>query len=225
MTSIDEFDHRRSTDNWAKVSYDKTRWIPMPGAFEGTPWANTAEWAFYQAEMAFLRSGRELNKKVVKKEVLPFSELLLHLYDLVVRKIAAHKFYMHCPDYTKPPVGTFVGLWKCLGTREEAFDYYRLYGTRTAVELIGPETVPFSTELLGAGLRTQFSDIVDGRRIFSVNYVFRNEEYNTDVHVFMNTDEEQRFWEVLPELDTFVNQLYCSPDPHNDGRVIGPAGA
>lgn len=225
MTSIDEFDHRHSTDNWAKVDYDKNRWIPMPFAFEGLQWADAAEWAFYEAEMAFLRGGRELNKKVVKKEVLPFSELLLHLHTMLVGKMAAHKFYLHCPDYTKAPVGTYIGVWKCLGTREEAFDYYGLWGTRTAVDLIGPETVEFSTEMLGAGLRTHFSDVVGGRRIYSVNYVFRNEEYNTDVHVFMNTHEEPRFWEVMPELDAFVGRLYCSPRPSNHGRVIGPQGA
>jgi hypothetical protein len=226
VTSISDFDNQRhNTDNWARVSYDKSRWIPMPGAWGGTPWADTAEWAFYQAEMAFLRGGRELNKKVVKKEVLPFSELLLYLYSTVVGKLAAQKYYLHCPNHTTSPVGAYIGLWKCMGTREEAFDYYGLWGTRTAAELQGPESEEFTAAHLGTGLRVRYSELLQGERMYSVNYVFRNEEYNTDVHVFMNARDEQRFLEALPETDAFVDQVQCTPRPSNNGRIIGPDGA
>jgi hypothetical protein len=221
VTTKDEFDHRHSTDNWAIVTYDKTRWIPMPGAFEGTPWPGVAEWAFDEAGQAFLRGGRDLDKHVVKKEVRPFAEVLLTAYQTVVGKTAAHKYYLYCPDYRYTPVATYIGLWKCLGTRAEALNYYGLWGTTdNGVSDVRPWD--FSTDSLGAGVKTTYVQQMDGAPMYWVNYAFRNEEYNTDVHMFMNTRDEQQFHQLQPELDAFIRGLRCSPDPRNHGRVIGP---
>ena len=221
MTTKDEFDHRHSTRNWAKVTYDKNRWIPMPGVFEGTPWPGVAEWAFDEAGQAFLRGGRDLNKHVVKKEVRPFAELLLSLYKTLVGKTAAHKYYLHCPDYQHLPVGTFIGLWKCLGTRTEALHYYGLWGT-TDNGCSDARSWDFSTESLGAGVKTTYVDQSGDAPMYYGNYAFRNEEYNTDVHMFYNTADWQRFQDVQPEMDEFIRGLHCSPRPSNHGRIIGP---
>ncbi len=218
-----DFDHRKSSDNWAVVTYDQDRWIPMPIYFKGTRWADPAEWAFDQAGKAFLRGGRDLTKKVVKKEVHPFAELLLFAQREESKKIITHKFYLNCPDYTKLPVSAYVGMYKCQGTREQAFEYYSGWGARGAREPARYSEI--RTDNLGAGVRSVWSDDVNGATMYCANYVFRNEEYNTDVHAMLRTELEERFWETLPEMDTFVHGIRCTPDPENDGMVVAADGS
>ena len=206
-----DFDHRTSTDNWARIEYDKTIWFPIPSAFKGTAWADAAEWAYDWAGNRFLLGGREVNRKVMKKEVLPFAEALVRGRNVVVGKAAAHKFYFHCPDYTKTPVGVFVALWKCQGTREEAFDFYSHWGDAGATG--EPVTEWFETEALGRGVKAQWSGLSEAGRYERVNYIFRNEEFDTDVLVWTMDWDHDRFLEVAADLDTFVYGIRCIPDP------------
>ncbi len=217
-----DFDHRTSTDNWARVDYDKAVWIPIPTSFGGTPWADAAEWAFDFAGDRFLRGGREVNRKVAKKEVLPFSEALLRGRNEIVGKAAAHKFYYHCPDYTKTPVSVFISLWKCQGTREEAFQFYGYWGTKSATTQ--PVAEWFETEYLGMGVKAQWSGVHEGRPYDQVNYIFRDDEFDTDVQVWMVWQQHEPFLEALSDLDAFVRAIRCTPDPAKKKPAQGPSG-
>ncbi|MFC5029863.1 hypothetical protein C8250_029920 [Streptomyces sp. So13.3] len=209
------FDHRKSTENWARIDYDRDVWFPIPLAFKGTKWADAAEWAFDYAGDRFLRGGRELTKKVVKKEVLPFAQALVRGQSEIVGSVAAHKLYFHCPDYTKMPVAVAIALWKREGTREEAFQHYSYFGTKSAT--VQPVAEWFETEALGRGVKAQWSGVTEIGQYDQVNYIFRDDDFDTDVHVFLMSWDHQRFLEVLPDLDAFVRSIRCIPDPDKTG--------
>jgi hypothetical protein len=221
---VTDFNERKSTDNWARVDFDENIWIPIPYAFQGTRWKDAAEWAFDYAGSRFLLGGRDVNKKVVKHEVLPSAQALVRARDQIVGHAKAAKFYFHCPDYTKVPVATFVGLFKCMGTRDEAFEYYAYWGTKSATTQ--PVAEWFETEHLGTGVKAQWAGRLpdDGRPYDQVNYIFRNEEFDTDVQVWTTVLDHDRFVEVVPDLDTFVRAIRCTPDPSNK-PAAGNAGS
>jgi len=205
------FDQRKATDNWATVDYDRELWIPIPIVLQGTKWADAAEWAFDYAGDRVARAGHQLTKKVVKKEVLPFSQALVRARGEMVGKAAVHKLYFHCPDSTKIPVAVGIGLWKPIGTREEAFQYYAYWGAETATT--PPVAEAFETDALGTGVRAQWSGVTGPGPYDQVNYIFRNDEFDTDVHIFTAVWDHHRFLEVLPDLDILTRAIRCIPDP------------
>lgn len=205
------FDQRKATDNWATVDYDRDVWFPIPLVLEGTKWADAAEWAYDYAGDRVLRTHGELTKKLVKKEVLPFAKALVQGRHEAVAKIAAHKLYFHCPDSTKNPVMAAIGLWKSQGTREEAFQFYSYFGTKTATEQ--PVAEWFETETLGRGVKAQWSGVTGPGQYWQTNYIFRDDEFETDVHVWMLDWDHQRYLEVVPDLDKLVRSIRCTPDP------------
>ena len=91
------FDDRKASDNWAEIGYDRTVWIPVPLGFEGTKWADPAEWSFDYACQRFLQGGRELTRKVVKKEVLPLAETLLLGQAQAAGRLPAYKLLFPLP--------------------------------------------------------------------------------------------------------------------------------
>lgn len=203
-----DYDHRTSTDNWAEIDYDRDRWFPVPLAFKGTKWLDAAEWAYDYACDRFLRGGRTLTKKIVKKEVLPLADRLVVAHHEAAGHIAGHKLYMHCPDYTKVPLLLAVGLWKTMGTWEEAIQYYAYWGTKTATAT--PIADWITTENLGTGVRAQWHGALDGP-YDQVNFIFRDEAFATDVHAFLMAGDHDRFLEALPDLDRFVQGIRCVP--------------
>ncbi|MYS24294.1 hypothetical protein GA0115240_16317 [Streptomyces sp. DvalAA-14] len=205
------FDERKSTPNWAEIDYDRSAWFPIPLGFEGTKWSDAAEWAFDYAGDRFVKGGRELTKKVVKKEVLPFAEHLVLARTAVAGRMAGHKLYCHCPDYTKFPVPAAVGLWRCQGTWEEAMRYYAYWGTESATTEAATEW--FETEALGTGVKSRWSGVYGPGPYDQVNYIFRDAAMETDVHVFLTSWNHDRFIEILPDLDQLVRGIRCVPDP------------
>lgn len=204
-----DYDHRTSTDNWAKVEYDRDRWFPVPLGFQGTKWLDAAEWAFDYACDRFLRGGRTLTKKVVKKEVVPFADRLVRGRHEAVGRIAGHLMYFHCPDYTKVPLLASVGVWKTMGTWDEAIRYYAYWGTKTATTT--PVAEWFSTQALGQGVKSSWHGEFEGP-YDQVNYIFRDEAFATDVHVFLMAGDHERFVEAVPDLDRLVHGIRCVPD-------------
>ncbi|MDI5966680.1 hypothetical protein [Streptantibioticus silvisoli] len=207
-----DFEHRDMTPNWAKVSYDTDVWFPMPFFFKGTMWADAAEWAFYYVTDRFRRGGGSLTKREVKKEVVPRAEILVEVQNSILHQGGAHKFYIHCPDYRVKPVMISIGLWKSKGTRDQALDFYSRWGTRSATS--EPVSTAITTEHLGEGIRSQWVGESEGGRYDRVNYVWRNEEFETDVLVWMILWDRPRFEEVLPDLDAFVQGIRCTPRKH-----------
>ncbi|SEO37497.1 hypothetical protein [Actinacidiphila rubida] len=203
------FETRTSTPNWFTVDHDDALWFPMPLSITGTRWADVAEWAFDSACDRFLRGGRELNKKVVKKEVLPFAETLVAAHSSAVGKIGAHKFFFHCPDYTKLPVLISIAAWKRDGTREEALQHYAYWGTKSATS--APVAEWFETEALGTGVKAQWTGVTGPGPYDQVNYIFRDDTYDADVHVFLTAWDHDRYLEVVPDLDQLVRAIRCVP--------------
>ncbi|MDI5972248.1 hypothetical protein POF50_023415 [Streptomyces sp. SL13] len=207
-----DFEHRDMTPNWAKVSYDTDVWFPMPFFFKGTKWADAAEWAFYYVTDRFRRGGGSLTKREVKKEVVPRAGILVELQNGILHQGGAHKFYIHCPEYHVQPVVISIALWKCRGTREQAFDFYGNSGSFSATTT--PVRQSITTENLGEGIRVRWIGQVAAGTYENVNYVWRNEEFDTDILVNMFELNRPRFEEVLPDLDAFVQGIRCTTRPH-----------
>lgn len=205
------FDERVATDNWAEIDYDRAVWIPVPLGFEGTKWGDAAEWAFEYACQRYLQGGRVLTKKAVKKEVLPLAEKLVLGQAEAAGHVPAHKLYFHCRDLTRMPVLAAVGLWKSQGSREEAFQYYAYWGSKSATST--PVGEWFTAESLGTGLRAHWTGAFNQVPYEQAGYAFRDDTYATDVHVFLMAPDHTRFTEVLPDLDRLVRGIRCIPDP------------
>lgn len=205
-----DFDDRVATDNWAQVDFDPDVWVPMPLTFQGTKWADAAEWAWEYAGDRVMRTGTDLTKKVVKKEVLPFAGGLVRQREALVGKVAAHKIYLHCPNADLDPIPASVGLWKPMGTREEAYQYYAYWGSRSATTQ--PVVQEYRTEMLGQGLIARWSGVVKRDHYDTVNYVFRDEEFHTDVHVYAIVwSDPDRYASMLPDIEKLVHSIRCIP--------------
>ena len=204
------FEHRQFSHNWADVDYDRDVFFPVPVVFQGTKWADPAEWSFTYAADRFVKAGRELNKKVLKKEVQPFAELLMYMRKELIGKVPAVKIYMHCPDATKAPVVVGIGLWEAEASREEALQWYAYTGTETATTT--PEAQWVETEALGQGVRATWSGkTTDGRPYDQVNYAFRSDEFHMDVHLWTTVEDHARFEEMVPDVDRLVHGIRCVP--------------
>jgi hypothetical protein len=203
------FDERKVTDNWAEVSWDRNIWFPIPIAFKGTKWRDAAEWALDWAGDRVARAHGEVTKKLVKTEVSPLAQALVKARSEIAGKTAAHKLYFHCPDSVKTPVPSAVALWKRQGTREEAFQFYSYWGTKTAT--VQAEAEWFETEALGTGVKAHWTGVTGSGQYWQVNYAFRDDEHDTDVHVFMMTWDQERFTEIVPDLDNLVRTIRCVP--------------
>jgi hypothetical protein len=203
------FETHVSTPNWVEIDYDRNIWFPVPLGFRGTRWADAAEWAHDYACDRFLRGGRTLTKKVVKKEVLPLAQALVLARQEAVGGIGAHKFFFHCPDYTKFPALVSIALWKRDGTREEAFQHYAYWGTKSATS--EPVAEWFETAALGVGVKAQWSGVIGPGPYDQVNYIFRDDTYDADVHVVLTAWDHERYLEVVPDLDQLVRAIRCVP--------------
>lgn len=202
------FVDRKTTKNWAKVDYDRSRWIIVPLSFEGTKWGDLASWAMYYAEERGEREFGELTKKVMRKEIKPRAASFMDVHKDMVGKLPAQKFFFDWPEWTSVPVPVAVSIWQPQGTREEAFQYYAYWSVKDPQDLV---TEWFETETLGTGVKTRWKAIEDGKPVWAVNYVFRNEEWETDVHVFTSWPVQERFEEVITDLDVLVRGIECCP--------------
>lgn len=205
------FDQRKMSRNWAQVDYDRHVWFPIPIVLEGTKWPNAAEWAADYAGDRVMRTHGELTRKLMKKEVLPFAQALVKGRSEVVGKMAVHKLYFHCPDSTKTPVMAAIGLWQCQSTRDEALQFYSYFGSESATDQ--PIAEWFETEALGTGVKAHWSGVAGTGQYWQVNYAFRNDEFDTDVQIFMMAWDHQRFAEIIPDLDELARSIQCVPDP------------
>lgn len=203
------FEHRKFSYNWAEVDYDRNVFIPVPGGFQGTKWADAAEWSFTYASDRFVKAGRELNKKALKKEVQPFAEMLMYMRHEIVGKIPAVKIYFHCPDATKTPVIVGVGLWEAEGTREEALQFYAYFGTDTATTQ--PQAEWVETEALGQGVKASWSGKHDQSPYDQVNYAFRSDEFHMDVNVWTSVEDHERYVEMQSDVERLVHGIRCVP--------------
>ena len=159
-------------------------------------------------------SGDVRTKHGVKKEVVRGAEILVDVQRDLLHQNIAHKFYVHSPEYHVTPVVISVVCGSARGTREQAFDYYGKWGSDTATTT--PEIKPFATDRLGEGVRVQRIG-QDQQGVYeNVNYVWRNEEFDTDILVWMTEADRVRFHEVLPDLDEFVKGIYCCTRPHKE---------
>lgn len=206
------FDNRKATKNWAVVDYNRDVWIPVPLTFQGTKWGDVTNWAVYYAEDRVERSYGTLTKKLQRKEVTPRAFALAELHRGLVGTIPASKIYCHLPDASMNGTSVGIGLWQPKGAREEAFQHYAYWGSENAQEQ--PVAEWFDTEALGRGVKAQWcGQSSDGKPMWQVNYIFRNDEFETDVHVFTACANGERFQEMLPDLDDLVRHIRCVPDP------------
>jgi hypothetical protein len=205
------FDDRKSAKNWAKVDYDRDRWIPVPLTFDGTKWPDVTTWALFYARDRARKTYGELTRKLMHKEVEPRAASFMDVHKEMVGKAPAHKLFLNFPDARAVPVPIGIGLWAPHGTREEAFQYYAYWTAHGAVE--PPVAEWFETESLGTGVKARWMAMEDGEPTWAVNYIFRNEEFATDVHVFSGCAFEERFTHVLDDLDELVRGIHCTPLP------------
>ena len=203
------FDNRQATKNWAEVDYDRSIWIPVPLSFQGTKWGDAATWALHYASDRAQRTYGELTKKVLRKEVQPRAMSFVDARGDMVGKVPAHKIYFHFPNSNATPEPVGIGLWEPQGTREEAFQYYGYWGSRSATEQ--PVAEWFETEALGRGVKAQWPGADAEKPTWSVNYIFRNDEFETDVHVMASSLAPERLKSIIPDLDELVRRIRCVP--------------
>lgn len=207
------FDQRTSSKNLFAFDYDHDKWIPVPVSFEGTKWGSVERWATQYATQHVHRAfGDDLSKKIVRKEVTPRAQNLMMLQQGLAGVVPAHHMFAHCPDAVTGPQPVGIGRWATQGTREQALQYYAYWGVHRATEQ--PFAEWFDTEHLGRGLKATWPALDDdGDPMWQVNFGFRHEELEVDLHIFSSCPNKERFEQFLPDLDTLVQGIRCIPAP------------
>ncbi len=210
---------REASSAQLSTQFDRSVWIPAPLVFKKTKWADPADWAFNSMVEVFGRERGVVTRETAQEEVLPRAQLLLKARHDVAGKVPAQGLYFHCPDSVRIPVLVGVGLWKARGTREEALEYYSRWDSEAATTPVVAET--FSTEALGDGRRCSWRGENELGAYDQINYAFRDEEQETDLHVFMGSCwDHRRTEEVATDLEAFVRVMRFLPAPahHRFGR-------
>jgi hypothetical protein len=57
--------------------------------------------------------------------------------------------------------------------------------------------------------KVRWKAIEDGKPVWAVNYVFRDDQWETDVHVFTSWPVQERIDETIADLDKLVGGIVC----------------
>jgi hypothetical protein len=200
--------------------FDRMVWVPVPLAFKGTPWKDPAEWAW---QAALERLGRErgvVTKQMAKDEVTPRATQLLVARQTIAGRLPASSLYLHLPDSVCLPVYLGVAMRRSEGTLEEA--RARLGGFESENAKGSPLVEPFATDALGEGIRYSWTGENEQGEFDLANYVFRDQEQQVDLHVFVGPNwDRDRGEQIRRDVEAFVRVLRFLPPQAPRRRLFG----
>ena len=203
-----EMSQLTSRKGWAKVSYDQRTWIPCPlGLPEG--WDH-GRWAREFAEAWWGLSGLPYGQTELEK----LTTLLDYVYESTWgpdARIPCHLVFIHLPDPRMLPLPVYLSIFRALGPKEEHLRSLARADDPAAVKL--PDVEEFSTPNLGPGLRVlrYVRGEDEGEVDVGLSYVWRSEQYETDLRLFAGTFDLARMEQAMPDIDELARQITVVP--------------
>jgi hypothetical protein len=197
-----------SRKGWAKASYDQRIWVPCPrGLPEG--W-DRQRWAREFAEAWWGLSGLPHGQHELEK----LATLLDYVYESTwgpESRIPCHLVFIHLPDPRMLPLPVYLSIFAALGRKEEQLR--RLARVDDPALVKPPVVEEFSTPDLGPGLRVlrYVRGEDEGEVDVGLSYVWRSEEYETDLRLFAGTFDLARLEQAIPDTDELARQITVVP--------------
>ncbi|MFG2308816.1 hypothetical protein ACGFS9_09025 [Streptomyces sp. NPDC048566] len=195
-------------------------WVALPAVFEGTDWADSAEYAEQMASALVVRQrefvGGRIDDDLGERAAAQILDVYNRLFDLV----EAQYHLLYWPDLRKPPLPVFLGAWKPERDRTSAEVHYA--GSFHHLETGGPSSIEerFATDSLGAGLRSlafvplNADEPEDPDCLVGVlTYFWRATSRPADVRLVVFTNELGQLYAALPDLDAFARTLVLTGEP------------
>jgi hypothetical protein len=207
---MDETEYMTSQTGWAKVDYDKTRWIPVPPVMPDG--YDTDHWAQEFAMIWWDMSGR----KPRVTDVATLAARLAWIGENTYGNIPCHQAFIHLPDPRLVPLPVYLAVLAAHGERTA-----RLRSLTVAdIAGIKPSIVDdFPTDRLGDGLRVlrYFADQDSPPRQQAIDvqlsYAWRSEEFETDLRLFTASPDLGRLQRAIPDIDELARHITAVPVP------------
>jgi len=195
-------------------------WVALPAVFEGTAWADSAEYAQQTASALVVRqrefTGETIDDDLDERVAAQILDVYTRLFDLV----EAHYHLLYWPDLRKPPVPVFLGVWEPVRDDTSALVHYA--GSFHHLETGGRNSIEeeFVTDSLGAGLRSlsfvplSQDDPEDPDGLVGVlTYYWRTTSRPADVRLVAFTNELGRLYAALADVDAFADGIMLTDEP------------
>lgn len=193
-----------SKKGWVKLGYDRRVWIPCPPVFpEGI---DRDSWA-----AGFAREWWDgCGLKHSANDVALLSRLLSEIHKSTFGTIPCHLAFVHLPDPRLLPLPIFLGIFESGGEREERLRLLTHADDPAAVE--PPIVDEFRTDMLGSGLRVlRYLHLDDGALFAAMNYAWRSQEYETDLRLWVSTEDLGRLERATCDIDEFARTIRVVP--------------
>jgi hypothetical protein len=189
-----------SKKGWVRLGYDRRLWIPCMETFPDG--LDRDSWAAGFAREWWDGSGLEHSPA----DVARLAAVLAEIHRSTFGHIACHLAFAHLPDPRLMPLPIFLGVFESGGERDERLRLLTRADDQNAVE--PPVVDEFSTGKLGTGLRTlRYLHLDDGALYAALNYAWRSDEYETDVHLWTSTEDLARLERAMPDIDEFARTI------------------
>lgn len=197
-----------SATGWAKVDYDRGKWIPclaaMPDGYD------TARWAREFSAAWWAMSGLPHTEN----DMARLEAQLAVIRDSTYGHILCHLAFIHLPDPRLDPLPVFLAILGATGERDTQLRTLTMVNDPAAVR---PAIVEeFRTDRLGSGLRVMRycaeDPTSDTPEVYAgLSYAWRSEQFQTDLRLFTACPDLGRLQRAIPDIDELARSITAIP--------------
>ena len=205
MSEVPGMEDMTSQHGWIKMDYDHDRWIPCPPVFNES--MTKEVWANGYARIWWDATGTKFGDRQVRG----LEQALIYAHDSIYGQQPCHRFLIHLPDARMAPLPVCFGIWRSVGAREGQLR--ALVHADDPISVRPPILEQVWTEALGTGLKClYYQKQRNGKDVIGVlNYAWRSDEYETDLHVYSATSDLGRLEQAMPDIDELTKVIKIVP--------------
>jgi hypothetical protein len=188
------------------VGYAPWIWIPCPPGFPAGFDLNS--WALRYAQEWWANRGPEHGEHG-EPEVQLLAMILAGMHDYAYANLEMHQGLIHLPEIGLAPLLVSFAFWEAAGDRTDQLRALVHADDPAAIQ--PPEVTEFTTQRLGAGLKSLIYTRTDVTLSGHLNYAWRSEELGTAVRMFTACPDLGRLHRALPDIEQVARLLTISP--------------
>ena len=194
-----ELEHEFSLD----IEYDPNRWLELPPRWDTTEWPDISVWARHCAHLLWHADGREPGESGIHF----LADTLRRFAETLAPEFFDTRVLLLMWEPTSMPLQLFTMVKPAQGPREETLRLLLGADDPDAVE--PPVVEPFSTALLGEGLRSfRYLRQEDAPEVVAaLRYAWREEEVGADVVLWTATDDTAQIIRAAPDIEELAHQV------------------
>jgi hypothetical protein len=203
-----------SQTGWAKVDYDRRKWIPclaaMPDGYDTARWAREFSAAWWS--MSGLPHA--------ENDMARLEAQLAVIRDSTYGHILCHLAFIHLPDPRLNPLPVYLAILQASGERDTQLRTLTMVNDPKAVR--PPIIEEFRTGRLGSGLRVMRycaedapeAPTSDTPEIYAgLSYAWRSEQFQTDLRLYTACPDLGRLQQAIPDIDELARSITAIPAP------------